>query len=658
MPAVPPVFLARQIAVEAARTPHPGCGPSRTPPARRLVREIEAAVDDRRAHGSDRRSASVAVSMSVVNGTGVPYHSHVLGLISAKPSPDTSRLSPRHAQPSAAIVVDSRRRASALAVSLGWPSLCCAAPGRGRRTGSEAAGRGPGRHAHRRRDGRRSDRSSAFVQREPNEGAAPSQRTEFRVTYDATTLYVRVRAFDAEPDKIVTYLTRRDDNSPCDWLRVFIDSYHDRRTAYEFAVNPSGVKQDRYWFNDSERDDSWDAVWDVSVIARRRRLAGRVSHSVFAAAVHAGADRDVRLRRRPRDRPAEGNLDVAAAAARGDRVRVVVRRSGRAVDAGGAQAARSCCPTWCRSSRGSRLTAIRCCSARRPEAALGLDLKYGLTPGLTLTGTVNPDFGQVEADPAVVNLSAFETFFNERRPFFIEGSGNFNFHFDNGQLFYTRRIGRSPQGTGDLPSGDGDLHDAPAQTAILGAGKVTGRIGKFSIGALNAVTRQERAAVVDGTARATTAPVEPLTNYFGRPRAARVRESVVGRLHADFDASSADRRPAVPADKRRHRRRRFRLAVQVAVQPRRLLGRQRRPRRRRRRSIRIAGEQPPLLSAARRHGVRARSRRHVARRDRRARSRSGKSAASGSGSSRAPASSRRASTSATSGSSAAPTKRP
>src|SRR6185436_8412420 len=114
-----------------------------------------------------------------------------------------------------------------------------------------------------------------------------------------------------------------------------------------------------------------------------------------------------------------------------------------------------------------------------PEATLGLDLKYGLTSGLTLTGTVNPDFGQVEADPAVVNLSAFETFFNERRPFFIERAGNFDFGFDNGQLFYSRRIGRSPQGAGDLPSGDTIYSDPPAQTAILGAGKVTGRIGKF-----------------------------------------------------------------------------------------------------------------------------------------------------------------------------------
>src|SRR6266536_2104337 len=104
-----------------------------------------------------------------------------------------------------------------------------------------------------------------FVQRDPNEGREPSQKTEFRVAYSATTLFVKVRAFDKEPDKIVTYLTRRDQDSPCDWLHVLIDSYHDKRTAYEFAVNPSGVKIDRYWYNDTNRDDSWDSVWDVTV---------------------------------------------------------------------------------------------------------------------------------------------------------------------------------------------------------------------------------------------------------------------------------------------------------------------------------------------------------------------------------------------------------
>src|SRR5262245_58954411 len=89
-----------------------------------------------------------------------------------------------------------------------------------------------------------------FKQREPNEGGEPSQRTEFRVAYDSATLYVKVHAYDKEPDKIVAYLTRRDGESPSDWIRVLVDSYYDKRTAYEFAVNPAGVKQDRYWFND------------------------------------------------------------------------------------------------------------------------------------------------------------------------------------------------------------------------------------------------------------------------------------------------------------------------------------------------------------------------------------------------------------------------
>ena len=141
---------------------------------------------------------------------------------------------------------------------------------------------------------------------------------------------------------------------------------------------------------------------------------------------------------------------------------------------------------------------------------------------------MNPDFGQVEADPAVVNLSAFETFFNERRPFFVEGSGNFNFDFDNGNLFYSRRIGRSPQGAGDLPGGDAVFVDSPPQTTILGAAKVTGRVGKFSIGVLHAVTRQEHAAVVNGGA-VYEQPVEPLTNYsVGRARREFANQSSVG----------------------------------------------------------------------------------------------------------------------------------
>src|SRR5262245_7733028 len=105
----------------------------------------------------------------------------------------------------------------------------------------------------------------AFLQREPTDGEQPSDRTEFRVAYNETTLFVKVRAYERHPDGTRTYLTRRDQDSPSDWVRVFVDSYHDRRTAYEFAVNPSGVKVDRYWYDDNNNDDSWDAVWDVAV---------------------------------------------------------------------------------------------------------------------------------------------------------------------------------------------------------------------------------------------------------------------------------------------------------------------------------------------------------------------------------------------------------
>src|SRR4029077_6230748 len=139
-----------------------------------------------------------------------------------------------------------------------------------------------------------------------------------------------------------------------------------------------------------------------------------------------------------------------------------------------------------------------------PDGSLGMDLKYALTPGLTFTGTINPDFGQVEADPAVVNLTAFETFFAERRPFFVEGSGNFNSPLDCSDgactgLFYSRRIGRTPQGIDDLPSGDNIYTDAPGQTTILGAGKVTGRVGKYSIGVMQAFTQQQDARVLNGS---------------------------------------------------------------------------------------------------------------------------------------------------------------
>ncbi len=150
-----------------------------------------------------------------------------------------------------------------------------------------------------------------------------------------------------------------------------------------------------------------------------------------------------------------------------------------------------------------------------PGGSIGADIKYALTPGLTMTATINPDFGQVEADPAVVNLTAFETFYAERRPFFVESSGNLRFDLDCNDgactgLFYSRRIGRQPHGSPDIPAGG--FASVPLQTTIIGAAKLTGRAGAFSIGALDAVTGEEQASLSVG-ARSASEDVEPLTNY-------------------------------------------------------------------------------------------------------------------------------------------------
>src|SRR5262245_40062521 len=370
-----------------------------------------------------------------------------------------------------------------------------------------------------------------FVQREPQEGGQPSQRTEFRVAFDATTLYVRVHAFDTEPQRIVSYLTRRDAESPSDWIRVLVDSYHDRRTACEFAVNPAGVKQDRYWYNDKDKDEGWDAVWDVKVshdadgwtaefhipFSQLRFTPGASNTFGFAVSRQIGRLNET------------STWPLLARSASG-----YVSSFG---ELGGLSMSASpkrleLMPYTLADITRQRTNGNPLIKSSDPGAEFGLDMKYALTPGLTLTATINPDFGQVEADPAVVNLSAFETFFTERRPFFVEGSGMFRFDSDcmDGpcQMFYSRRVGREPQGMGEMPSGDTIYTLSPLQTTIAGAGKLTGRVGRFSIGAMTAVTQQEIGTVLDGPLKSQQA-IEPLTTYsLGRVRREFANQSSIG----------------------------------------------------------------------------------------------------------------------------------
>src|SRR3954467_7836791 len=358
--------------------------------------------------------------------------------------------------------------------------------------------------------------SDAFVQREPEEGGTPSQHTEFRVIYDASTLHVRVRAFDTDAGHIASYLTRRDGESPSDWIRVIIDSYHDKRTAYEFAVNPDGVKQDRYWYNDNRSDDSLDAVWGVKV-SRDPDGWTAIFHIPFSQIRFNPGDaltfgfavtRQIGRLNETSTWPLLARSANGYVSSFGELAGVSMQRPPKRLELvpyTGANLTRQ-------HTEGNPLL-----SASTPEVAIGVDAKYAVTPGLTLTATVNPDFGQVEADPAVVNLDAFETFFPERRPFFVEGSGTFRFNMDCNDgnctgMFYSRRIGRAPQGSATI--NDGEYSTQPDSATILGAAKLTGRVKGFSIGALSAVTGSEHAEIA-GAAKIgeREQTVEPFTGY-------------------------------------------------------------------------------------------------------------------------------------------------
>lgn len=354
-----------------------------------------------------------------------------------------------------------------------------------------------------------------FVQRDPKEGGVPSQRTEVRVLYDRTYLYVAVRALDTAPTSIVGIRTRRDLASPSDWIRVIVDSYRDRRTAYEFAVNPAGVKQDTYHFADGNSDRSWDAVWDVAVargpegwtaefripFSQLRFEPGKTGTFGFAVIREIGRLNETSTW------PLIAKSRQGFVSQFGELRGLALARSLKRLELmpyGVAQAQTADVEP------GNPFA-----SSPDPGGSVGADLKYALTPGLTMTATINPDFGQVEADPAVVNLTAFETFYQERRPFFVEGSGNFAFNLDCNDgnctgLFYSRRIGRQPHGSPDVP--EGGYASSPTQTTILGAGKVTGRAGPFAIGVLSAFTARETAHIASGAQRSTQT-VEPFSAY-------------------------------------------------------------------------------------------------------------------------------------------------
>ena len=390
--------------------------------------------------------------------------------------------------------------------------------------------------------------AGGFLQSDPADGSPATETTTVWVAFDESSLYVAALCADREPGRIIKLLGRRDDEVPSDWFYFGIDPYYDRRSGYFFAVNPAGSILDGTLSNDEDDDTTWDGIWEA---------AARVNAQGWAVEMRIPFDQ---LRFKRKDAYLWGvNFE-----------RIIKRKNeidwfswkpkeesglvSRFADLEGVKDIRP----------GRRLEVLPFTAGRVNFAPAepgnpfrtghawggnaGFDLKAGLQTNLTLDATVNPDFGQVEVDPAVINISDKETYYREKRPFFIEGASIFRFgsggpntgdaydatDWVDPVFFYSRRIGRSPQGA---PRGPG-FHDLPDWTSILGAAKVTGQLGQgFNLGVMAGLTQREYArSDLDG--RRSDVEVEPFTSYG----VARVlKEFNAGRQGLGFMATSVIR---------------------------------------------------------------------------------------------------------------------
>jgi len=350
-----------------------------------------------------------------------------------------------------------------------------------------------------------------FVQREPTYGVAPSQKTVFKILYDDKNLYVAIRAFDTEPDKIARRMSRRD-GFEGDFVEINIDSYNDKRTAFSFTASVSGVKGDEYISNNGDNwDDTWDPIWYLGTSIDNEGWVAEfripLSQLRFAdVPVHQWGlqftRRIFRLEERsvwqpiPQDAPGWVHLFGSLEGIVGIKPQKQLEIQPYVV---------------AKTDRYPQEEGNPFATGKDNDLDYGIDAKIGLTSDITLDLSINPDFGQVEADPSQVNLTAFRLFFQERRPFFLEGNNVLNFPivgFMENNLFYSRQIGGSPS---YYPNAD--YVNMPNHTRILGAAKITGKNSKgFSWGVLESVTNDEKAETITNGVKSKET-VEPLTNY-------------------------------------------------------------------------------------------------------------------------------------------------
>jgi hypothetical protein len=364
-----------------------------------------------------------------------------------------------------------------------------------------------------------------FTQVDPDQGKPGSQRTEMRILYDDDALYIGARMFDTEGRAGVrTSLVRRDQQFNSDYIEIVIDGFHDHLGRAFFDLNPSGSRQDQLGMGTSCCDSGWDPVWDA---------ATSIDDDGWSAEIRIPLSQ----LRFSKDPVQTWGLQLR---------RFIQRRNEYTQwaywaknEPGGPQRFGHLTGLEFKKAQTKHLELLPYAVAKTKNVAftpgdpfndgsvqssrVGLDLRYLLSSNLTLDATFNPDFGQVEVDPAVVNLSAFETSFPEKRPFFIANSGVFNYggfncyfcsNVSSLSAFYSRRIGRSPTGA-DIAYGKGPYVDMPDASEILGAAKITGRTSNgWTVGVLNAVTGKANAHVQTATGTRFDQEVEPLTNYF------------------------------------------------------------------------------------------------------------------------------------------------
>ncbi|MBA3395258.1 MAG: carbohydrate binding family 9 domain-containing protein [Deltaproteobacteria bacterium] len=358
-------------------------------------------------------------------------------------------------------------------------------------------------------------KQSNFTQRFPKDGSKATLETRFAILYDDHALYVGVWLDDPAPAKIRKLLTRRDVDVNADAVLVGIDSYYDRRTAYVFQLNAAGVQRDMLLYDDSQSDETWDAVWTGNVSVgttgwtaefriplNQLRFSGADTHQWGLQVVRNVARSQEQSAWSPWPRSGSETVSKFGIVGGIDHV-----EPGRRLELlPYAIAGLESMPVEDGDPLNDPLTG---------RGNVGLDLKYGLGPAFTLSATVNPDFGQVEADPSQINLSGNELFFAEKRSFFLEGTDLFRLNIgtnDGGPegAFYTRRIGAAPPTEPD----DYEYIASPTTTTIYGAAKLTGKTrGGWSIGVLDAVTGEETATIIDGMGDRQVSSVAPLTNY-------------------------------------------------------------------------------------------------------------------------------------------------